>query len=612
VAVDGAFADWTRQNRSSDGIDDVANPNIEIVEDAAASHSGKFFAYVKFDAAGRAMAGMSVPQARVASSGGGGGGGGGGGTTVLPRIAGEDIARLYIDSKPNEGSSIGGISADFILELRGRNGGITSKQLLTYPERVPVAGGASAEAGGNALEASVTLAQIGTPNGTVQMYVETTDWEKAGDKSAVFQTRSGGTRGAASSTPCATTVGTPVVFNSAYAAYISSCYDTANQKVVIAYRNSADNYRGYAVVATVSGETISYGTPVAFSGASTDAHQITAVYDSAKARVVISYVDDSGYGTGYTVVGQVTTGPDTLTFSAETTFDTSNTVCDICSVYDPVNDAIVLAYDKWISGDGLWEVFMRVGTVGTAPDSISWGAETAAVWWGASRNGPVAMAYDTGNSKVVAAYAPWGGGTLAGLARVGTVSGGTITFTSDVTFNAQATSLSRSSLTYDSAHGRVVIAYLDTAGTDVGEVVVGTVTTSPDAVTFGTPVQFSTVTSEYPTAAFDDQNDVVAIAYTDYDNDLGRILTGTVASTGNSITLGSAHTFESSYCYWTTAVYDVAHQRVVVAYADWGNSDYGTGVVVNNTPEFPAVAVPIIICIAPLILIRARRRPRHG
>jgi hypothetical protein len=187
ISIDGAFADWTGIQMTSDAAGDVTNTNIDIIQEAATNQSNNFLAYVRFNAAGKAMSGMAVPSTRVVPTGGGGGGGGGGGTTVLPRVAGEDITRIYIDSVAG-GSNIGGISADYMIELKGKNGQITSKNVYTYPAKVLIAGVVAAAAGTGAIETSVAYGLIGNPTGTIRMFVETTDWEKKVDSAAMAHT----------------------------------------------------------------------------------------------------------------------------------------------------------------------------------------------------------------------------------------------------------------------------------------------------------------------------------------------------------------------------------------------------------------------------------------
>lgn len=63
------------------------------------------------------------------------------------------------------------------------------------------------------------------------------------------------------------TAGTPVQFHpnnmdSSRGSYKAIVYDTANNKVIQFYRDTANNYYLTCVVGTISGQSISYGTPV--------------------------------------------------------------------------------------------------------------------------------------------------------------------------------------------------------------------------------------------------------------------------------------------------------------------------------------------------------------
>ena len=54
----------------------------------------------------------------------------------------------------------------------------------------------------------------------------------------------------------AQSAGSPVVFESGISQYVSSTFDSANNKVVIAYRNETNSDYGTAVVGTISGTSI--------------------------------------------------------------------------------------------------------------------------------------------------------------------------------------------------------------------------------------------------------------------------------------------------------------------------------------------------------------------
>ena len=64
-------------------------------------------------------------------------------------------------------------------------------------------------------------------------------------------------------------------------------YDSTNNRVVIAYSDAGNSEYGTAIVGTVSGTSISFGTAVVFESAATYSTGIT--YDSTNARVVIAY-----------------------------------------------------------------------------------------------------------------------------------------------------------------------------------------------------------------------------------------------------------------------------------------------------------------------------------
>ena len=95
--------------------------------------------------------------------------------------------------------------------------------------------------------------------------------------------------------------GAPVVFESASTFYTSIAFDSTNNKLVIAYRDNSNTYFGTAVVGTVSGTAITFGTPVVFESASTN--YISIAFDSTNNKLVIAYRDDGNtyFGTSITL-----------------------------------------------------------------------------------------------------------------------------------------------------------------------------------------------------------------------------------------------------------------------------------------------------------------------
>ena len=84
--------------------------------------------------------------------------------------------------------------------------------------------------------------------------------------------------------------GTAVVFESATSKPIKSTFDSNSNKIVICYSDQGNSYYPTAIVGTISGTTISFGTKV--QGASSAAWEVTATFDSTSNQVVMFYRDD--------------------------------------------------------------------------------------------------------------------------------------------------------------------------------------------------------------------------------------------------------------------------------------------------------------------------------
>ena len=170
-----------------------------------------------------------------------------------------------------------------------------------------------------------------------------------------------------------------------------------------------------------------------------------------------------------------------------------------------------------------------------------------------------------------------GPGPGNGQAIVGTVSGTSISFGSAVVFETRMTNYITS--TFDSSNNKVVIVYYDNGETTLnyGKAVVGTV--SGTSISFGSPVTFESASTTYPSVTYDSASQRVVIAYKDNGNsNYGTAIVGTVS--GDSISFGTPIVFESATSNYTSATFDSSNNKVVIAYEDDGNSDYGTAILV--------------------------------
>ena len=361
-------------------------------------------------------------------------------------------------------------------------------------------------------------------------------------------------------------VGAESVFEAATSNYARAIYDSNSNKVVIVYVDAGNSAAGTAIVGTVSGTSISFGTPATFGAAGVT--DLFVTFDSTANKVVISY---NLSGTGKSVVGTVS--GTSISFGTAVVFNSASANY-ISSTFDSTNNKIVIGYrDLGNSNYGT----AIVGTV--SGTSISFGTEV--VFETADTRNTVAT-FDSSNNKVVFAYGD-AGNSQYGTAIVGTVSGTSISFGTAVVF--ESATVGNTTATFDSTANKVVIGYDDAGNSYSGTAIVGTV--SGTAISFGTAVVLNTGGTSYTASTFDSNAGKVVIAYTDQPNSShGTAIAGTVS--GTSISFGDETVYNAAVTYYNAATYDSTNNKVVFAYRDEGNSQYGTAVVFtvassNNT-----------------------------
>ena len=484
------------------------------------------------------------------------------------------MSQINVDNIKNRtGGAIGAPSGIVVTGVSTFNGNVSVGGTLTYEDVTNIDSVGLITARKGIIATGVVTATSFSGSGANLTGVESgvSDFVASGDipNGATVVINTDGTVGivtrTASTDPDNPDVGTPVVFNSGTTQSMSSIYDSNSNKVVIAYRDGGNNNYGTAVIGTVTPTTnsISFGTPVVFnSSGRSDLGNGSVAYDSSNNKVVIAYKDHGNSYYGTAVVGTVS--GTSISFGTPVVFESANNA-DISATFDSNSNKVVIVYSDAGNSDHGTAI---VGTV--SGTSISFG--TAVVFESASCS-QISVTFDSSNNKVVIAYRD-SGNSGHGTAIVGTVSGTSISFGSAVVF--ESSSVEYVSATFDSTGNKVVAAYRDSGNSGHGTAVVGTV--SGTSISFGTPVVFESAATNYPSATFDSTNNKVVIAYEDDANsDYGTAIVGTVS--GTSISFGTPVLFESASTTITSATFDSTGNKVVIAYSDNGNSDYGTAVV---------------------------------
>jgi hypothetical protein len=256
------------------------------------------------------------------------------------------------------------------------------------------------------------------------------------------------------------TFGTPVAFNSANTYYRGTCfYDSTNKKVVwVGGEFNGSAYTLKAIIGTVSGTSISFGT-ISDSGV-TSSNYYSSAYDKNSSVGVVSYRDSSAHGN----IRTISISGTSITWNTAIVFQASNTTMSADSMtYDETNQKIVLFFKD--SSDNVQGI---VGTVsgttismGTAVDSTyNNGSNTFACVW--TKQGVVALINRDDSSPYYLHYLQ------------ATVSGTSLSYAGATTLNSQAVSVDATgvSIAYNSATYNVVPFYVENATKDAQALVV--------------------------------------------------------------------------------------------------------------------------------------------
>ena len=495
----------------------------------------------------------------------------------------------YTDSDVNTHLNVSGASSNQILSWNGSDyawvddqsgsGGIASVAADTTPQL-----GGSLDVNGNAIVSASNGNIAITPDGSGKIILDGLSFPTAdGSADQVLKTdgsgqlsfvdqSSGGGGGSLTATASGTLAdGTLVVVNadgtvspvyqtnsaatgslttyeSATATYTRAAYDANSGKVVIAYRDDGNNYYGTAVVGTVSGSTISFGTPVVFEAA--NAQGLDIAYDTNAQKVVIAYRDGGNSNYGTAIVGTVSGS--SISFGTAAVFR-SATCYDFSCTYDTSAQKILIAFhENFSSGKAI------VGTI--SGTSISFGSEATFDSTGGATQ--LISAYDENAGKHLIAWQASGNSNY-GTAIVATISGTSVSFGSASVFESAA--VSYQGMAYDANAQKSVISY---KASSTGKAVVASI--SGTSVSFGTPVTFASANLNYTFAVYHSGAQKVIISYADAGNSsYPTYIVGTVSNT--SISFDAEVAFGSEASSFHASVYDSGQGKVVFA-ANIGNN----------------------------------------
>jgi hypothetical protein len=375
---------------------------------------------------------------------------------------------------------------------------------------------------------------------------------------------------AETTTSATESLGSATVFDSSGVYFISSTYDTVNDKFVIVYSDSGNSYRGTAVVGTVSGTSISFGTPVAFSPNGSES--IATTFDPVAGKVVIIFRDLSNESSSKCVAGTVS--GTSISFGTVTQFATDYIGDSGTSlVYDSNSNKVVAVYTNPNYGKAV---------VLTYSGSNTYTGGTSVVWASAQTKA-VSACFDSDRSQILIAFCDYSN-SQRGTTIVGTVSGTSISFGTETVFENDGVSLNDGaiSIAYNSTFSRVILAYAP-LNTNYGEIALGTNSGTSISV-FSRQIFNAASTNTYCNVVSDPQANGAVAVYRDNGNSgYGTYRVCTFNTYGTSFTFGSETVYEAAST--NTAIrptIDLDNSKILIAYQDAGNSSAGTGIVLQN------------------------------
>jgi len=357
--------------------------------------------------------------------------------------------------------------------------------------------------------------------------------------------------------------GAEVQFEAGESENIDSAFDPDTGKIVVAYTDRGDSNLGKAVVGTVSGNTISFGSETTFSGSS-DGRKPKCIYDSNANKMVILYWDNANNKV-YAIVGTVS--GTSISFGTAHAFNNADTNY-ISGAFDPDTNKVIAVFAD--AGNSYYGTVIPLTVSGT---SISGTTKTV---FNSASSVYLASVYDTSADRLLIAYGN-NGDSGHGYAIAGALSGSSYTFGSAVEF--EGAQIEEANAVFDTTNNKTLVAYKDQGNS--GAVTGCVISLSGSTVSVGTPVVISTNLAI----------DKIGLAY---NPDTGKILVvwrGTngyaneVQISGTSLTAGSDVQWMSgsTTSRYPSVSYDTSADKYAIFFSDFDDNT-GNGFVYLGGP----------------------------
>ena len=371
--------------------------------------------------------------------------------------------------------------------------------------------------------------------------------------------------------------------------YTDYAYIGSN-KIVAVYSDGSNNYYGTAVVGTISGNTITFGTPVVFH--SYRVNYTSVVYDSGNDRIVVSFGDGNqggaSSGNGKSRVGEV--NGTSITFGTLTQFHGGNTAY-IDSTYDSTSGKIVISFEDFTANYGK----VCIGEITAGTTNITFGSDTK--YHGNSNVTTSAVEFDPSTNRIFVAFRNWADNNN-NWGVVGTISGTSVSFGTATVTNTDAQGDITSA--YDPNSQRISLAYYDARNNDIGKSYTVSINPSNNTYSASSTTTFSSSVLLGTRHVYDTIAQKYVVFYRDRTAQKAYAKAGTFNSSDNTITWESTQTLVlNEDMNPTTATYDTDNNKPIVGISSASGIGYahvfttgriGTNVTAENFIGFSDAA----------------------
>ena len=379
----------------------------------------------------------------------------------------------------------------------------------------------------------------------------------------------------------AESIGTETEFQSGRCDYTDAVYDVNANKIVIFY--NLNNGGPYGVVGTVSGNSISFGTPVA-TGQGQIYSTLGAVYDSTNNKVLYGY--RTGASAGLKVVVCTVSGT-SISFGTAASIDDGNNENGGSMAYDANAQKLVVSFPD--ANNSQYGAAV-IGTV--SGTSISFGTPVVYTSSAINTSSGTSTVYDPVAQKVLIGYRD--NSVARGYGIVGTVSGTSISFGTAAKYSGDNVPASMV-LGYSTSASKILIVY-ENQNTNDGLALTATI--SGTSVSYGT--QLTWVSNNFKLDGAnkaplneDTNANLMVLGFNNaaYNGQvISFSISGTTVTAATSITTWDAGT----QTYYIGGAYHTVEKKTIFS---WGQS-FSTGEAITYSPSFTNLSATTFIGIS--------------